>query len=245
MSQQAVGTSLDHLDTMLRSGKISEDDYNTLRGAVEGSTLRPTAAGPGSGTSPRAASGKPRLQKSFRHRQLGGVCYGLGQYTGIHPYALRVAFVVGTFFSGAALLLYLILYFVMPWSDEAEEAPPKFPMAYAFAVAAYAALLNVVYQRLISQVGEMYNQLGGTMPALLRIIHPAMKTIFGTPAGWALQGFTLIALIAGYVVGPRSARGRRIYAVTTTVVLVLAILVLFLSYYSGMFVVIPRLAGRD
>jgi phage shock protein PspC (stress-responsive transcriptional regulator) len=52
---------------------------------------------------------------------LGGVCGGLAEYSGIDPLLWRVGFVALTFAGGSGILLYLILWLLMP-TDSGEPA---------------------------------------------------------------------------------------------------------------------------
>ncbi len=60
-----------------------------------------------------------RLQRSRTERMIGGVCGGLGEYFGVDPTIIRVLWVAITMLGGAGILLYLILWVVMPL-----EPPP-------------------------------------------------------------------------------------------------------------------------
>ena len=55
----------------------------------------------------------PRLYRSRRDRFLGGVCGGLGQYFGIDPVIVRLAFVL-LLTTGIGFLAYLVLWIVVP-----------------------------------------------------------------------------------------------------------------------------------
>ncbi|MBL8130441.1 MAG: PspC domain-containing protein [Anaerolineae bacterium] len=55
-----------------------------------------------------------RLLRSRTNRQLAGVCGGLGEYFGIDPTLLRIAFILMVVFGGSGLLLYIILALVIP-----------------------------------------------------------------------------------------------------------------------------------
>jgi phage shock protein C len=56
-----------------------------------------------------------QLRRSRSNRVLGGVCAGFANYLGIDPVAARVLYVLGTFFTGGALLLaYVIFWLLMP-----------------------------------------------------------------------------------------------------------------------------------
>ncbi len=56
------------------------------------------------------------LRRSVSNRSIAGVCGGLGEYFGIDPTAVRVAYVLLSIFSAAfpGMLVYLILWLVIP-----------------------------------------------------------------------------------------------------------------------------------
>jgi phage shock protein C len=45
---------------------------------------------------------------------IGGVCGGLARYFGVDPSLIRLAFALAFVFGGSGLLLYLILWIVLP-----------------------------------------------------------------------------------------------------------------------------------
>jgi len=55
-----------------------------------------------------------KLQRSRGEAMIGGVCGGLGDYFGIDPTVVRLAFVLLALLGGHGLLIYLILWIVMP-----------------------------------------------------------------------------------------------------------------------------------
>jgi phage shock protein C len=57
-----------------------------------------------------------RLQRSRTDRSLAGVCGGIAEYFGWDPTLVRVAWVVLTLLGGSGILLYLIMWVVMPES---------------------------------------------------------------------------------------------------------------------------------
>lgn len=59
--------------------------------------------------------GRP-LRRTLANRQVAGVCGGLGEYFGIDPTAVRVAYVLISIFSAAfpGILIYLLLWFLIP-----------------------------------------------------------------------------------------------------------------------------------
>ncbi|EFV92676.1 phage shock protein C, PspC [Dietzia cinnamea P4] len=61
------------------------------------------------------ASQPKRLTRS-EDRWIGGVCGGLADYFGLDPALVRVLFVASLLLPGPQLLIYVILWFVMPGS---------------------------------------------------------------------------------------------------------------------------------
>lgn len=57
---------------------------------------------------------KETLYRSRKNRIFGGVASGLGDYLKIDPVIIRVLFVVSVFLSGIGILLYIILWIVIP-----------------------------------------------------------------------------------------------------------------------------------
>jgi phage shock protein C len=62
-----------------------------------------------------------RLYRSRSGRTLAGVCGGIAEYFGWDPTLVRVAWIILTLLGGSGVLLYLILWLVMP------EAPVTGP----------------------------------------------------------------------------------------------------------------------
>lgn len=57
-----------------------------------------------------------RLYRSRNDRKLAGVCGGIAEYYGWDPTLVRVAWIVLTLLGGSGMLIYLILWLVMPES---------------------------------------------------------------------------------------------------------------------------------
>lgn len=55
-----------------------------------------------------------KLYRSRTNRQLAGVCGGLGEYFGIDPTLIRILFVITALLGGPGILLYVVLWLVMP-----------------------------------------------------------------------------------------------------------------------------------
>jgi phage shock protein PspC (stress-responsive transcriptional regulator) len=80
------------------------------------------------GTSTREKFSIPGYHRMYRDpdkRIIGGVCAGMGAYWSIDPWILRVIFLVATMMGGLGILIYLILYIVLP---EAKTTSQKIEM---------------------------------------------------------------------------------------------------------------------
>lgn len=58
--------------------------------------------------------GKKSLRRSRDQRVLTGVCGGIGEYVGVDPNLVRLAFAIFTLLGGSGILLYIIAWLVMP-----------------------------------------------------------------------------------------------------------------------------------
>ena len=61
-----------------------------------------------------------RLQRTNEDRMIGGVCGGLGKYLKIDPVFIRLLFLLITLAGGSGVLIYFILWIVMPREDKLE-----------------------------------------------------------------------------------------------------------------------------
>src|SRR5690606_30841933 len=59
-------------------------------------------------------NGKERLYRSREKKVIGGVAGGLGEYLNIDPVILRVLFVIFAIINGLGILLYILLWIVVP-----------------------------------------------------------------------------------------------------------------------------------
>ena len=66
-------------------------------------------------TAPQSrAKGHKRLFRNVEDRMLGGVCSGLGAYFNIDTVWVRIAFLIALVFAGGSILVYLVLWIVIP-----------------------------------------------------------------------------------------------------------------------------------
>lgn len=55
-----------------------------------------------------------RLMRSSTDKKLGGVCAGLADYFDLDPTIVRVVWLLAVLFGGVGILLYIILWIVLP-----------------------------------------------------------------------------------------------------------------------------------
>jgi phage shock protein C len=66
-----------------------------------------------------------RMRRSKNDKMIAGVCGGLGEYFGIDPTLIRLAFVILFFARGIGVILYLVLCIVLPSSEmTGDQASP-------------------------------------------------------------------------------------------------------------------------
>jgi len=73
---------------------------------------------------PPAAPVRPPLRRSTTDKMLGGVCGGLAEHTGIDSLVWRAGFVAFTLAGGAGVLVYLLLWVLMPPGPRAGDQEP-------------------------------------------------------------------------------------------------------------------------
>jgi phage shock protein C len=77
------------------------------------------------------AEGRAGLKRSREHRMIAGVCGGIAEWLGWSPTLVRVLFVVVSVASAAfpGIIVYLVLWILMPLREEGAPAPPTGPGA--------------------------------------------------------------------------------------------------------------------
>jgi phage shock protein PspC (stress-responsive transcriptional regulator) len=72
-----------------------------------------------------SSPGYHRMYRDPDHRVIGGVCAGMGAYWNIEPWIVRIIFFVLAMMGGLGVVVYLILYIVLP---EAKTTAQKIEM---------------------------------------------------------------------------------------------------------------------
>ncbi len=66
-----------------------------------------------------------RLYRSEKDRMIGGVCGGLAEVLDIDPTIVRVIFVLLALLGGHGILLYIILWLIMPPASQVPMSQPS------------------------------------------------------------------------------------------------------------------------
>jgi len=103
----SIAAELERLRTLRDNGAISEDEFLRAKARV--------LDDPADATS----SAKPlnvlnQLRRSRSDSVLGGVCGGLGRYTGVPAWGWRVLFCLSVLCIGFGVLLYVLLWLFVP-----------------------------------------------------------------------------------------------------------------------------------
>ncbi|MDX9975712.1 MAG: PspC domain-containing protein, partial [FCB group bacterium] len=202
----AESSAEEQLDALLRDGRISADDYDTLRQAMSKGAVEDVE---------RRRADRARLVKKWEGRQLGGVCAGLADFFGLDAWNLRAVFVLALLLTGGtAVVVYLVLYFSLPWEkrDEVSLAVKRKRRANArpfllWLVALW--VLGIFFHFLVMpSIADVVSAFGGPLSApflhLLRV-----GALWGTPVGVALQTLFLALVYFLFWISPERGMARR------------------------------------
>ena len=187
--------------------------------------------GPHEGPAPEP--GRPRrLLRSRRDRMIAGVAGGLGEYFGVDPVIVRIAFAVSVFFGGLGALLYIALALFVPMAPAAageEVVPAPVERSRGLAIAAGAALLVIALSWGVFDFGHGF--------------------FFGWGPFWLGPPLFLIAAVALVVwvvrgasgVGPASVLGRIALAIAALIAVSILVLASAWAGATGHGVIIAAL----
>jgi phage shock protein PspC (stress-responsive transcriptional regulator) len=102
-----MSDELERLRSLHERGALSDDEYARAKARVLDGTAIPHPADPAL----RSING---LRRSRGDRMIGGVCGGIAQSTGIASWVVRLVFALMILFAGTGLLLYVLLWILVP-----------------------------------------------------------------------------------------------------------------------------------
>jgi phage shock protein PspC (stress-responsive transcriptional regulator) len=186
------------LDQMLRDEKITQEEYLRLSKAMAETRL-PCAKNP--------SIAQRKLRKVWKDRKIGGVCAGLAVHLGIDPILLRVLGIV--FFIPCypfPLLMYALLYFLLPWDDEEAAKAPRpgsHPVLFATGGVIFTTLLPfLLCQIYLSKFPKIFQEIKAEFPFLEQKMLDAIDGYqVGIHFPWSILYSVLIVTLAtwGYV----------------------------------------------
>jgi phage shock protein C len=147
-----------------------------------------------------------RLYRSRQERMLGGVCGGLGTYLGIDPTLIRIFFVLLVFGQGAGILIYLILWVLVP----VEGTVPEGTMAEnihsgAEEIADRARTMGAELRRELTRPDSRWEVIVGVVLLVIGGLYLLQNLGLRWLQWWVLWPLLLVA--AGVTLLVRGARG--------------------------------------
>ncbi len=197
------GSSAEHLDELVSSGQISEEDYETLKDALDKSAEQRQTDKP--------ETLMRRLTKSCSNRQIGGVCGGIAEHLDLSAWLVRLLFII-VFFgtSGLVLLVYLALYFFLPW-DEPEDEPDK-RLPYGFVVTLW--LLWILCMGVLLEVVPLFakfaEEFGAPLPLLVQLAISISNFFLHNSFLIVAQVMVLSLVTVLYAISPQKGAARPI-----------------------------------
>ena len=110
-----------------------------------------------------------KLYRSRTDRMVAGVCGGLGAYIRLDPTIIRLAFVLLALGNGVGVILYLVLWFIIPYEGEGEPGASDTIRAGA----------NEIAERARQAGQELKQALGGPNPQAALVVGAAL-VVLGT-----------------------------------------------------------------
>ena len=104
-----------------------------------------------------------RLYRSSTDVVLGGVCGGLGGYVGIDPVLVRLLFIFLAVVNGFGVMLYLILWIILPEKERIGESPEDVVRENVASLRDKAERLGDDIRSTVSGAGVSLGQAEGTL----------------------------------------------------------------------------------
>ena len=113
----SVSDELGKLGELHQRGVLSDEEFARAKARVLNGTAMPGNAPP--------VNALNALHRSISDRWLGGVCGGIAQVTGVAAWVWRLVFTLGIVFAGSGLLLYVLLWILVPQEQLYLPAPSE------------------------------------------------------------------------------------------------------------------------
>lgn len=103
----SLSDELSKLGELHQRGALSDDEFTRAKARVLDGLTAGRAQAP-------VAAGINALRRSRDDRWIGGVCGGIAVVTGVESWVWRLLFVVLAMFGGTGLLVYVLLWILVP-----------------------------------------------------------------------------------------------------------------------------------
>ena len=138
---------------------------------------------------------RKRLYRDTDSKFLGGVCSGISNYFAIDPVIVRLIWILFFFFGGASLLIYLIMWVIVP---EAVTTAQKLEMR------GEAPTLDNIINRVKNEAGKVEQNLksqhfGKRLTDFLNALSPLILVVFKVFASFV--GLILLAVLSVLLIG--------------------------------------------
>jgi phage shock protein C len=115
----SVSDELGKLGDLHQRGMLSDDEFARAKARVLNGTNSHDGSNTGYGAGAQRFAAPPvnainALRRSVSDRWIGGVCGGIAQVTGIASWVWRLVFIFGLVFAGSGVLLYILMWILVP-----------------------------------------------------------------------------------------------------------------------------------
>ena len=115
----SVSDELGKLGDLHQRGMLSDDEFARAKARVLNGTNCQDGSSPGYATGAQRSAAPPvnainALRRSVSDRWIGGVCGGIAQVTGVASWVWRMVFIFGLVFAGSGVLLYILMWILVP-----------------------------------------------------------------------------------------------------------------------------------
>ena len=189
--------SQEKLESMLREGKISRNEFDELVRAMKQQEERGRTRLSGEGR-------RKRLTRSWRKRALNGICAGIAENLGVEPLLIRILAVILFFVAGPLTIIgYIVLTFLLPWDDpEAAYEPSRkgHPWLFGIALISLLLLMYLVLNTIGEYMKHIYVEIGSEVPTGTMMVFDMSYILYKDVFGIILQVFIVTIFIGLYLV---------------------------------------------
>ncbi|MDM4768050.1 PspC domain-containing protein [Pelomonas sp. SE-A7] len=107
----SFSNDLEKLAELHQRGVLSDEEFARAKARILNGDPAPQPQAPAAAPGAAAINS---LRRSRNDRWIGGVCGGIANITGLASWVWRLAFVLGTVCAGGSVVIYLLLWILLP-----------------------------------------------------------------------------------------------------------------------------------